>query len=295
MVSRTASGRNCRPIKLRRRKLQASGFWSRLLPFAAWVWVTNLLYNLFDVVDRYMIVHTARVADPLAEVGNYHSSRIVPLLLVSISTLMGTMLLPHLSHDWEAGRRGAVSARMNLALKLLGLLLFTGSIVILAGAAVVVRRGLQGKIRRRLGRLAVDADLLHVVRHGHDGANVFVVRGTGAAGLRGIADRPGHQRRAEHDSAAAIRIDRRSLGDRRGQCRGARVDLSLQHLDGNEAAALGDVGFAVADSRWVSVRGQRLRRLAAVALAAIFTDQLFDAEEKQRLTRALVGYRNRTA
>ena len=109
----------------------STDFWSRLLPFAAWVWVTNLLYNLFDVVDRYMIVHTSRAADPLAEIGNYHSSRIVPLLLVSISGLLGTMILPHLSHDWEAGRRGAVSARMNLALKLLGLLLFTGSILIL--------------------------------------------------------------------------------------------------------------------------------------------------------------------
>src|SRR5262249_38147298 len=80
-------------------------FWSRLLSFAAWVWVGNLLYNLFDVADRYMIVHTSNAPDPLAVVGAYHSSRIVPLLLVSIATLLGTMLLPHLSHDWEAGRR----------------------------------------------------------------------------------------------------------------------------------------------------------------------------------------------
>ena len=116
-----------------------------MLPFAAWVWVTNLLYNLFDVVDRYMIVHTARVADPLAEVGNYHSSRIVPLLLVSISTLLGTMLLPHLSHDWEAGRRKAVSDRMNLALKLLGLLLFTGSIAILLAGPWLFGVAFKGK------------------------------------------------------------------------------------------------------------------------------------------------------
>src|SRR5262249_53481642 len=110
------------------------GFWSRLLPFAAWVWVSNLLYNLFDVVDRYLIVHTSSAADPLAFVGAYHSSRIVPLLLVSIASLLSTMLLPHLSHDWESGRRDLVSARMNLALKLLGLLLFVGSIAILLSA-----------------------------------------------------------------------------------------------------------------------------------------------------------------
>ena len=122
-----------------------SGFWSRLLTFAAWVWVTNLLYNLFDVVDRYMIVHTARVADPLAEIGNYHSSRIVPLLLVSISSLMGTMILPHLSHDWEAGRRTAVWSRMNLAIKLLGLLLFTGSIAILLASPWLFGVAFKGK------------------------------------------------------------------------------------------------------------------------------------------------------
>ena len=69
--------------------LNVKNFWPRLLSFAAWVWVTNLLYNLFDVIDRYMIVHTSSAADPLAEIGNYHSSRIVPLLLVSVASADG--------------------------------------------------------------------------------------------------------------------------------------------------------------------------------------------------------------
>jgi glycosyltransferase involved in cell wall biosynthesis/O-antigen/teichoic acid export membrane protein len=120
-------------------------FWSRLLSFAAWVWVGNLLYNLFDVADRYMIIHTSSVPDPLAVVGSYHSSRIVPLLLVSIATLLGTMLLPHLSHDWEAGRRERVSATMNLMLKLLGLLLFTGSIAILLAGPFLFNVAFNGK------------------------------------------------------------------------------------------------------------------------------------------------------
>ena len=126
---------------------EIGGFWSRLLPFAAWVWVSNLLYNLFDVADRYMIVHTSSAADPLAVVGSYHSSRIVPLLLVSIAALLGTVILPHLSHDWEAGRRDAVSARMNLTLKLLGLLLFVGSIAILLGAPFLFNVAFAGKFR----------------------------------------------------------------------------------------------------------------------------------------------------
>ena len=126
---------------------ETDGFWSRLLPFAAWVWVCNLLYNLFDVADRYMIVHTSRADDPLAVVGSYHSSRIVPLLLVSIAALLGTMILPHLSHDWEAGRRNEVSARMNLTLKLLGLLLFVGSIAILLAAPFLFNVAFNGKFR----------------------------------------------------------------------------------------------------------------------------------------------------
>lgn len=122
-----------------------SDFWPRLLSFAAWVWVGNLLYNLFDVADRYMIVHSSSAPDPLAVVGAYHSSRIVPLLLVSIATLLGTMLLPHLSHDWEAGRRSQVSDRMNLMLKLLGLLLFTGSIAILLAGPFLFNVAFKGK------------------------------------------------------------------------------------------------------------------------------------------------------
>jgi glycosyltransferase involved in cell wall biosynthesis/O-antigen/teichoic acid export membrane protein len=124
---------------------ESADFWPRLLSFAAWVWVGNLLYNLFDVADRYMIVHSSSAPDPLAVVGAYHSSRIVPLLLVSIATLLGTMLLPHLSHDWEAGRRSQVSDRMNLMLKLLGLLLFTGSIAILLAGPFLFNVAFKGK------------------------------------------------------------------------------------------------------------------------------------------------------
>ncbi|HTQ40641.1 MAG TPA: glycosyltransferase [Pirellulales bacterium] len=120
-------------------------FWSKLLSFAAWVWVGNLMYNLFDVVDRYLIIHTSTVADPLALVGSYHSSRIVPLLLVTIAGLLGTMILPHLSHDWELGHRQQVSARMNLILKLIGLLLFVGSIAILLAGPFMFNVAFNGK------------------------------------------------------------------------------------------------------------------------------------------------------
>jgi O-antigen/teichoic acid export membrane protein len=90
---------------------------------------------MFDLVDRYMLLHVSGLEphEALRQVGNYHTSRIIPVLLMSVAGLLGAMLTPHLSHDWEAGRRSEVSDRLNLALKLLSLALLaagTGALVV---------------------------------------------------------------------------------------------------------------------------------------------------------------------
>lgn len=98
-------------------------FWSRLLRFAFFVWVTNLLSHLFAVVDRTMILHWSGMSPEVAleQVGNYHSSRIIPLLLVSFADLLSGLIMPHLSHDWELGLRQVVAKKIKLAIKLTGL------------------------------------------------------------------------------------------------------------------------------------------------------------------------------
>ena len=65
-------------------------FWPPLVRFAVWVWLTNLLCHLFGVVDRYMLVHWSGLdnAAALALVGQYHASRIVPLLFLSVADLL---------------------------------------------------------------------------------------------------------------------------------------------------------------------------------------------------------------
>ncbi|MEM1305117.1 MAG: lipopolysaccharide biosynthesis protein, partial [Planctomycetota bacterium] len=95
-------------------------FWPVLLRFAVWVWVSNLLANVFSTVDRYMILHYGGFdsATALEMVGNYHASVIVPVLLVSVANLLTGAMIPHLSHAWEAGQTEDVSARVNLSLKL---------------------------------------------------------------------------------------------------------------------------------------------------------------------------------
>ena len=96
--------------------------WSPVLAFSLWLWMTNLLANLFDVIDRWMVLHLhpdgAEAA--LRELGQYHSARIFPLLLISLAAAVGSMLTAHLSRDWEAGRRDLVARRINLGLKLVG-------------------------------------------------------------------------------------------------------------------------------------------------------------------------------
>src|SRR5690606_9376035 len=101
--------------------------------FAIWVWVTNLLCHMFAVVDRYMIVHFSGMehATALAQVGHYHSSRILPLLFVSLADLLAGVVLPYLSNDWEGGRRSEVVQRMSLVLKLTAVTMLAAGVCVL--------------------------------------------------------------------------------------------------------------------------------------------------------------------
>jgi PST family polysaccharide transporter len=135
--------------------LPHAALWAKLVPLAGWIWVTNLLVNLFDVADRYMIVHfsgfDAEVA--MAVVGQYHSSRVVPMLLVSVAALLTGVLVPYLSHDWEAGRREKVAATMNTVLKTVSLLLTAGGAAILLASPLLFSWAFSGKYERGLSVL----------------------------------------------------------------------------------------------------------------------------------------------
>ncbi|MBS0208466.1 MAG: lipopolysaccharide biosynthesis protein [Planctomycetes bacterium] len=108
-------------------------FWGRLAPFALSIWITSWLVNLFFMVDRYMIVHYSGLdADAtLAAVGQYHTARLVPMLVLTFAFMLAGALLPFLSHEWEAHGRQAVSDRLNLMLKVLSAALLPASAVLL--------------------------------------------------------------------------------------------------------------------------------------------------------------------
>ncbi|MCA9186138.1 MAG: polysaccharide biosynthesis C-terminal domain-containing protein, partial [Planctomycetales bacterium] len=121
--------------------------WSKLMPFAAWMWLTNLLSNMFTAADRYMIVHLshtdARGACEL--VGQYHSSRIVPELMVAVAVLISNAALPYLSNDWETGRRSRVSLHQNRVLKLYAIGMTGGSLVLMMVAPWLFHYAMGGK------------------------------------------------------------------------------------------------------------------------------------------------------
>jgi polysaccharide transporter, PST family len=121
--------------------------WTRLAPYAAWVLLGSVLINLFEVVDRYMIIHFSPTSavGALDAVGNYHSSRVVPMLLVSIAMMLAAMITPHLSYDWEAGRRDRVVAQLRLFLKLFGFVLSVGAVAVLVAAPLLFEFAFRNK------------------------------------------------------------------------------------------------------------------------------------------------------
>jgi len=122
-------------------------FWAKIVPFAGWILLASILTNLFGVVDRYMIIHFSQkpAAVALDIVGNYYSSRVVPLLLVSLATMLAAMITPHLSHDWELGRRDLVVLRLRLFVKLFGFALYTAAVAVMLAAPLLFETAFRNK------------------------------------------------------------------------------------------------------------------------------------------------------
>lgn len=128
-------------------RLLHSDLWGRLMPFALWLWATNWLANLFSLADRYLIVHASGLptGEALSLVGQYHSSRVVPLLFIGVAEMLAAMITPHLTHDWESGQPDAVSRRLRLMLKLAAFGLTAGGVLVLFGSPLLFAVVLGGK------------------------------------------------------------------------------------------------------------------------------------------------------
>ena len=100
-------------------KLGHIEMWGRVAPFAAWLWASNLVWNMFEVADRYMLVHWSSTSAELAHgyVGQYHSGRVVPLLLVGVAVVLEGMLLPYMTVLWEKGKPEQAARQIAMTFK----------------------------------------------------------------------------------------------------------------------------------------------------------------------------------
>ncbi len=138
-------------------QLTQSTMWKRIAPFAVWLWVSNLLNNLIEVSDRYMLIHWSNTTADLAQgsVGQYHSGRVVPLLLASIAVVVSGALLPYMSKAWEDNDKPRAKNQLNLAVKLTSVL-FTGcGVVILLLSPILFEMILQGRYSDGLAVLPI--------------------------------------------------------------------------------------------------------------------------------------------
>ncbi|OYV80153.1 MAG: hypothetical protein B7Z73_19090, partial [Planctomycetia bacterium 21-64-5] len=124
-----------------------AAIWPKVVPFAAALWLSQALGNLFGMADRYILLHHSgqSAAESLSMLGEYYSSRIVPTLLMNVCSLLATVSLPFLSHDWEVGPRAAVSERLNLLLKLTGIGLVAAATAVLFFSPLLFDWALRGK------------------------------------------------------------------------------------------------------------------------------------------------------
>lgn len=125
----------------------AGAMWRRLLPYAAALWMMNIITNLFGMSDRYMILHWMPGGDDVtrAAVGQYHSARIVPLLLTSLAAMVSGVLLPYLSADWERGLKTQVIDRLKQTLAAMSVLFTLGGAATLLIAPWLFGQLLQGR------------------------------------------------------------------------------------------------------------------------------------------------------
>lgn len=133
----------------------ASTMWGRIAPFAAWLWIANLMHNLFEVADRYMLIHWSNTTAEMAQsdVGQYHSGRVVPLLLVSVAVMLGQLLMPYMSSFFESGEVDKAKRQQNWTIKLVSLSFTVGGVVVLLFSPLLFDWILQGRYNEGLAVL----------------------------------------------------------------------------------------------------------------------------------------------
>ncbi len=165
--------------------------WRRIAPYAAWMWIANFFHNMFEVSDRYMLIHWSPVESSVAQgfVGQYHSGRVLPLLLVGIAAILANLVMPYMAASFESGKKEDVRKQLNSFIKLVSFGFTLVGVCILLAAPVLFNGILQGRYNDGLavlpltlvyciwsGTFTVAQDYLWIAEKGK---SVFVVVAVG--------------------------------------------------------------------------------------------------------------------
>ncbi|HAC90615.1 MAG TPA: hypothetical protein DCF63_08260 [Planctomycetaceae bacterium] len=130
--------------------ISSRAMWRRVMPFAVALWCSNLISNLFDLSDRYMLLHLCQMGAEAGQamVGQFYCGRVLPNLLLSLAMMLAGMLLPYLSADWERAQFAKISVSMNGILTLLALA-FTGlSLAAIVASPIMFQGVLSGRYQQ---------------------------------------------------------------------------------------------------------------------------------------------------
>ena len=121
--------------------------WKRIAPFALWLWASNFVTNMFEVSDRYMLVHWSDVGVDEAHgfVGQYHSGRVLPLLLIGVGVVIDGVVLPYATALWEKRKQGEAQDLIKLAYKLMAFGFTLAASIILLLSPLVFEQIFEGR------------------------------------------------------------------------------------------------------------------------------------------------------
>ena len=126
--------------------LTHSEMWRRIAPYAIWMWTSNLVHNMIEVADRYMLIHWTQGPAEQAQafVGQYHSGRVIPVVLIGVATMLAGVLMPYMTAYWERGEKSKAIKQLNNAIKLVALaftMIGTGVLVLAPHLFDIVLQG----------------------------------------------------------------------------------------------------------------------------------------------------------
>lgn len=112
-------GRQWREVPVAAAPEPSAVMWKRVRTWAFWIWCGNLVVNLFDYSDQFLVKHYSNLAPNVVDamLGQLYASRVLPVMVVSIASLIAGCILPYLINDHEAGRSDLAMDRLNSVVK----------------------------------------------------------------------------------------------------------------------------------------------------------------------------------